>query len=161
MRNIAAGSLAKRLGLAEGTKMKKTVLEFCYKDDELGDPMVNEYHILAMEYCTEEALKRISQYAVSYTHLYKGLSSVYVFTNDASLAGLVRAAQKAADAIGSADRAVDVRLTGAIPRNIHAIAQLPMDVPGTLSLIHIYGSTRRTESGLQPAPLRRIVQLRR
>ena len=34
--------------------MKKTVLEFCYKDDELGDPMVNEYHILAMEYCTEE-----------------------------------------------------------------------------------------------------------
>ena len=62
--------------------------------------------------------------------VYKGLSSVYVFTNDASLAGLVRAAQKAADAIGSADRVVDVRLTGAIPRNIHAIAQLPMDVPG-------------------------------
>ena len=62
--------------------------------------------------------------------VYKGLSSVYVFTNDASLAGLVRAAQKAADAIGSAECAVDVRLTGAIPRNIHAIAQLPMDVPG-------------------------------
>ena len=62
--------------------------------------------------------------------MYKGLSSVYVFTNDVSLSGLVRAAQKAADAIGSADRTVDVRLTGAIPRNIHAIAQLPMDVPG-------------------------------
>ena len=62
--------------------------------------------------------------------VYKGLSSVYVHTNDASLSGLVRAAQKAADAIGSADRTVDVRLTGAIPRNIHAIAQLPMDVPG-------------------------------
>ena len=62
--------------------------------------------------------------------VYKGLSSVYVFTNDASLSGLVRAAQKAADAIGSAECAVDVRLTGAIPRNIHAIAQLPMDVPG-------------------------------
>ncbi|HIR08195.1 MAG TPA: TldD/PmbA family protein [Candidatus Pullichristensenella stercoripullorum] len=62
--------------------------------------------------------------------VYKGLSSVYVFTNDVSLSGLVRAAQKAADAIGSADRTVDVRLTGAIPRNIHAIAQLPMDVPG-------------------------------
>ena len=44
--------------------MKKTVLEFCYKDDELGDPMVNEYHILAMEYCTEEELKLISQYAL-------------------------------------------------------------------------------------------------
>ena len=45
VRNIAAGCLSKRLGLPEGTKLKKTVLEFCYKDDELGDPMVNEYHI--------------------------------------------------------------------------------------------------------------------
>ena len=62
--------------------------------------------------------------------VYKGLSSVYVHTNDASLSGLVRAAQKAADAIGSADRAVDVHLTGAVARNIHAIAQLPLDVPG-------------------------------
>ena len=52
VRNIAAGSLAKRLGLDEGVKLKKTVLEYCYKDDALGDPMVNEYHILAMEYCT-------------------------------------------------------------------------------------------------------------
>ena len=62
--------------------------------------------------------------------VYKGLSSVYVHTNDASLSGLVRAAQKAADAIGSADRTVDVHLTGAVARNIHAIAQLPLDVPG-------------------------------
>ncbi|MEM5770700.1 MAG: phosphoribosylaminoimidazolesuccinocarboxamide synthase, partial [Bacillota bacterium] len=45
VRNIAAGSLSKRLGLPEGTPMKSTVLEFCYKDDALGDPMVNEYHI--------------------------------------------------------------------------------------------------------------------
>lgn len=64
VRNIAAGSLSKRLGLPEGTKLKQTVLEYCYKDDELGDPMVNEYHILAMEYCTEEELKLISQYAL-------------------------------------------------------------------------------------------------
>lgn len=64
VRNIAAGSLAKRLGLEEGTKLKKTVLEFCYKDDDLGDPMVNEYHILAMEYCTEEELKLISEYSL-------------------------------------------------------------------------------------------------
>ena len=42
VRNIAAGSLAKRLGVAEGTKLKSTVLEYCYKDDALGDPMVNE-----------------------------------------------------------------------------------------------------------------------
>ncbi len=52
MRNIAAGSLSKRLGLPEGTPMKSTVLEFCYKDDALGDPMVNEYHIFAMEFAT-------------------------------------------------------------------------------------------------------------
>ena len=64
VRNIAAGSLAKRLGLEEGTKMKRTVLEFCYKDDDLGDPMVNEYHILAMEYATPEQLKLISDYSL-------------------------------------------------------------------------------------------------
>lgn len=64
VRNIAAGSLAKRLGLAEGTRMKKTVLEFCYKDDALGDPMVNEYHIFAMEWATAEELQRISDYSL-------------------------------------------------------------------------------------------------
>lgn len=64
VRNIAAGSLAKRLGLEEGYKMKKTVLEFSYKDDDLGDPMVNDYHILAMEYATEEELDQIKAYAL-------------------------------------------------------------------------------------------------
>ena len=64
VRNIAAGSLAKRLGLAEGTKMKRTVLEFCYKDDALGDPMVNEYHIYAMNLATPEEVKTISDYAL-------------------------------------------------------------------------------------------------
>ena len=42
VRNIAAGSLSTRLGLAEGTRMEKTVLEYCYKKDELGDPMINQ-----------------------------------------------------------------------------------------------------------------------
>lgn len=64
VRNVAAGSLAKRLGLEEGVKMSRTVLEFCYKDDALGDPMVNEYHILAMNFATEEELKLISEYAL-------------------------------------------------------------------------------------------------
>ncbi len=64
VRNIAAGSLAKRLGLEEGTKMKKTVLEYCYKNDDLGDPMVNEYHILAMEFCTKEELDLIADYSL-------------------------------------------------------------------------------------------------
>ena len=44
--------------------MKRTVLEFCYKDDELGDPMVNDYHILAMGFATEDELKLISDYSL-------------------------------------------------------------------------------------------------
>ncbi len=63
VRNIAAGSLAKRLGLEEGVKLGKTVLEYCYKDDALGDPMVNEYHILAMNYASKEELDVIAKYA--------------------------------------------------------------------------------------------------
>lgn len=64
VRNIAAGSLSKRLGLPEGTKMKKTVLEYCYKDDELGDPMINEYHILAMEFAEKSELDLIADYSL-------------------------------------------------------------------------------------------------
>ena len=64
VRNIAAGSLSKRLGLPEGTKMKKTVLEFSYKNDELGDPMVNDDHIFAMELATPEELQTIRDYAL-------------------------------------------------------------------------------------------------
>ncbi len=60
VRNVAAGSLAKRLGLEEGVPMKRTVLEYCYKCDELNDPMVNDYHILAMGYCTKEELDTIA-----------------------------------------------------------------------------------------------------
>jgi len=63
VRNIAAGSLAKRLGLPEGTKLGSTVLEYCYKDDALGDPMVNEYHILAMKWATKEELGLIAEYS--------------------------------------------------------------------------------------------------
>jgi len=48
VRNIAAGSVAARLGIAEGTRFSSTVLEFCYKSEELGDPLVNEYHIKAI-----------------------------------------------------------------------------------------------------------------
>ena len=64
VRNIAAGSLSKRLGLDEGVKLSRPVLEFCYKDDALGDPMVNRYHILAMNYCTEQELDLISEYSL-------------------------------------------------------------------------------------------------
>ncbi|MDW7661074.1 MAG: phosphoribosylaminoimidazolesuccinocarboxamide synthase [Bacillota bacterium] len=64
VRNVAAGSLAKRLGLEEGVIMKETVLEFCYKNDELGDPMINDYHIAAMGYATKEQVETVKSYAL-------------------------------------------------------------------------------------------------
>lgn len=64
VRNIAAGSLAKRLGLEEGTVLKSTVLEYCYKDDALGDPMINDYHIAALGLATPEELTVIADYAL-------------------------------------------------------------------------------------------------
>ncbi len=63
VRNIAAGSLSKRLGIPEGTKLQSTVLEYSYKDDDLGDPMINDYHALAMGVCTREELDEIAAYA--------------------------------------------------------------------------------------------------
>ncbi len=64
VRNTVAGSLAKRVGKPEGTVLPSPVLEFCYKDDELGDPMVNDYHILAMGWCSAGTLSQIKDYAL-------------------------------------------------------------------------------------------------
>lgn len=64
VRNTVAGSLAKRVGKPEGTVLPCPVLEFCYKDDELGDPMVNDYHILAMGWCSAGTLSQIKDYAL-------------------------------------------------------------------------------------------------
>ena len=62
--HFAAGSLAKRIGFPEGTKLKSTVLELCYKDDALGDPMINDSHVFAMGLCTPEELETIKKYAL-------------------------------------------------------------------------------------------------
>ena len=59
VRNVAAGSMAKRLGLEEGTELKTTVFEISYKDDALGDPLVNDYHAVAIGATTFEELKVI------------------------------------------------------------------------------------------------------
>jgi phosphoribosylaminoimidazole-succinocarboxamide synthase len=48
VRNVAAGSMAKRLGLKEGMKLKIPTIEFSYKDDALGDPLINDYHAVAI-----------------------------------------------------------------------------------------------------------------
>lgn len=59
VRNVAAGSMAKRLGLEEGYKLKTTVFEFSYKNDELGDPLINSYHAVAIGAATFEEINTI------------------------------------------------------------------------------------------------------
>ena len=63
IRNIAAGSFSKRFGVAEGTPLKQPSLEFSYKNDDLGDPMINEYHVLALGLATREEMDTIAKYA--------------------------------------------------------------------------------------------------
>lgn len=63
MRNVIAGSLAKRLGRPEGEVLKKPVLEFCYKNDDLGDPMINRYHAEAVGIATSEEIDEITAQA--------------------------------------------------------------------------------------------------
>ena len=57
LRNVVAGSLAKRTGKAEGEVLSRPILEFYYKDDDLGDPMINEDHITVFDYASEEEIK--------------------------------------------------------------------------------------------------------
>lgn len=59
VRNVAAGSMAKRYGVEEGTELKTTVLEISYKNDELGDPLMNDYHAVALGLTTFEELNYI------------------------------------------------------------------------------------------------------
>lgn len=63
VRNIAAGSFSKRFGVEEGTPLKQPSLEFSYKNDDLGDPLINDYHILALDLATREELDTIAKYA--------------------------------------------------------------------------------------------------
>ena len=71
VRNVAAGSFSKRFGVEEGTVLKNPTLEFCLKDDELGDPMINDYHILALDIATEEELKVMSEMTLKINDLLK------------------------------------------------------------------------------------------
>lgn len=59
VRNVAAGSMAKRLGLEEGSELKVTVFELSYKNDALGDPLINDYHAVAIGITTFEELAKI------------------------------------------------------------------------------------------------------
>lgn len=64
VRNVAAGSLAKRIGFAEGTLLASPVVEFYYKNDELGDPLVNNYHIQVLKLATPEQLAVLEKMAL-------------------------------------------------------------------------------------------------
>ena len=61
IRNIATGSLTKRLGIADGTVLEKPLLEFSYKNDELGDPLVAKEHIIAFNWASEDEIKIIEE----------------------------------------------------------------------------------------------------
>jgi phosphoribosylaminoimidazole-succinocarboxamide synthase len=61
VRNVVAGSLARRLGMAEGEVLSRPVFEFFYKSDELGDPMINQFHILAFGWATEVEVERMTE----------------------------------------------------------------------------------------------------
>jgi phosphoribosylaminoimidazole-succinocarboxamide synthase len=64
VRNIAAGSISKRLGIGEGQKLPRTVIEFYLKDDELHDPMVNHYHIYALGLAQPREMEEIEKQAL-------------------------------------------------------------------------------------------------
>lgn len=63
IRNRAAGSICKRLGLEEGMELKCPTLEFSYKDDDLGDPLINAYHAIACGFSTQEEVDTITKMA--------------------------------------------------------------------------------------------------
>lgn len=60
VRNVAAGSFSKRYGVPEGSPLNCTILEYSYKNDELGDPLINDYHAIALGLATREELDQIA-----------------------------------------------------------------------------------------------------
>lgn len=71
IRNIAAGSFSKRLGVKEGSPLKTTILEYSYKDDDLGDPLINDYHAMALGVATREELDQIAEMAFKVNEVLK------------------------------------------------------------------------------------------
>ncbi|MBQ7562464.1 MAG: phosphoribosylaminoimidazolesuccinocarboxamide synthase [Lachnospiraceae bacterium] len=71
IRNIAAGSFSKRLGVKEGTPFKQPTIEFSYKNDELGDPLINSYFALALDLAAEEEIETIKKYAFKVNEVLK------------------------------------------------------------------------------------------
>jgi phosphoribosylaminoimidazole-succinocarboxamide synthase len=71
VRNVAAGSFSKKLGIEEGTKLLAPTLEFSYKDDALGDPMINDYYAIAIGAATREEIDKITEYVFKVNEVIK------------------------------------------------------------------------------------------
>ena len=71
IRNVAAGSFSKRYGVEEGKELLSPTLEFSYKDDDLGDPLINSYHVLALGLATQEEIDTIANYAFKVNEILK------------------------------------------------------------------------------------------
>ena len=73
VRNIATGSLTKRLGIPEGTILEKPLLEYCYKKDELEDPLISKEHIFSFGWATEKEIKTIDKMTLRINDLLVGM----------------------------------------------------------------------------------------
>ena len=71
IRNIAAGSFSKRYGVEEGTDLKISTIEFSYKNDDLHDPLINDYHAIAIGLATPEEIEQIKEYAFKVNDMMK------------------------------------------------------------------------------------------
>lgn len=71
VRNIAAGSLAKRLGMEEGTALPHPVVELYYKNDDLGDPLINDSHVKVLQIASPEELEKIEEIALQVNEVLK------------------------------------------------------------------------------------------
>ncbi len=73
VRNVAAGTICKRLGLEEGSPLPRTLIEYCYKDDALGDPLIAEEHIQCFNWASEEEMRDIEDFALRINDFLCGL----------------------------------------------------------------------------------------
>ena len=73
VRNVAAGSLSQRLGISEGSQLPRSIVEFCYKSDELGDPLVAEEHITAFGWATPQEIDEMMSLALRINDFLSGL----------------------------------------------------------------------------------------
>lgn len=73
VRNIAAGTMSKRLGIEEGTQLPRAIVEFCLKKDELGDPLVSEEHIAAFNWAAPQEMDEIIAMALRVNDFMSGL----------------------------------------------------------------------------------------